>query len=182
MNPEPLSFLSSLVCGRVRPRSPFTDPFSSPVTSWGNGTEADSEAVPMASLRRLRSCFFDDSPRSEIREGDLANIRRKYLIHPSVGMRSPTEFKHTPDGGAYLEAGFRGVIPSLIDKVSSFFGFSPSQLTPLTWKTLMAIQVLGELHGFSFGVHEILYSYSFAPLANKDGFYHRRGTFEGCQK
>ncbi|KAF3502430.1 hypothetical protein F2Q69_00042184 [Brassica cretica] len=78
MNPEPLSFLSSLVCGRVRPRSPFTDPFSSPVTSWGNGTEADSEAVPMASLRRLRSCFFDDSPRSEIREGDLT-----FSIHRS---------------------------------------------------------------------------------------------------
>ena len=38
----------------------------------------------------------------------------------------------------------------------------------------MAIQVLGELHGFSVGVHEILYSYYFAPLANKDGFYHLR--------
>ncbi|WZZ63491.1 hypothetical protein YC2023_074861 [Brassica napus] len=30
---------------------------------------------------------------------------------------------------AYLEAGFRGVIPSLIGEVSSFFGFCPSQLT-----------------------------------------------------
>ncbi|KAL0645788.1 hypothetical protein Bca4012_044079 [Brassica carinata] len=131
----------------------------------------------MAPLRRLRSCFFDDGPRSEIREGDLANIRRKYLIHPSVGMRSQTEFKRAPDGvagevtiyEAYLEAGFWGVIPSLIDEVSYFFGFCPSQLTPLTWRTLMAIQVLGELHGFSIVVHEILYSYYFAPLANKDG-------------
>uniref|UniRef100_A0A0D3BUN3 Uncharacterized protein n=1 Tax=Brassica oleracea var. oleracea TaxID=109376 RepID=A0A0D3BUN3_BRAOL len=112
----------------------------------------------------------------------MANMRRKYLIHPSVGMRSPAEFERVPDGGAgevtiyeaYLEAGFRGVMPSLIDEVSSFFGFCPSQLTPLTWRTLMAIQVLGELHGFSIGVHEILYSYYFAPLANKDGFYHLR--------
>ncbi|KAF3584711.1 hypothetical protein F2Q69_00028780 [Brassica cretica] len=79
----------------------------------------------MAPLRRLRSCFFDDGPHSEIREGDLANIRRKYLIHPSVEMRSPTEFERAPDGGAgevtiyeaYLEAGFRGVIPSLKDEV-----------------------------------------------------------------
>ncbi|KAL0749602.1 hypothetical protein Bca101_031605 [Brassica carinata] len=157
MNPEPLSFLSSLVGGRARPRRPFTDPFSSPVPSWGNVPEADSEAVPMAPLRRLRSYFFDDGPRSEIREGDLDNIRRKYLIHPSVGMRSPTEFERAPDGGAgevtvyeaYLEVGFRGVIPSLIEEVSSFFGFSPSQLTPLTWRTLMSIQVHGELHGFS---------------------------------
>uniref|UniRef100_A0A0D3E9M8 Uncharacterized protein n=1 Tax=Brassica oleracea var. oleracea TaxID=109376 RepID=A0A0D3E9M8_BRAOL len=100
MNPEPLSFLSSLVGGRARPRCPFTDPFSSPVPSWGNVTEADSEAVPMAPLRRLCSCVFDNGPRSEIREGDLANIRRKYLIHPSVGMRSPTEFERAPDGGA----------------------------------------------------------------------------------
>ena len=90
---------------------------------------------------------------------------------------------------AYLEAGFRGVIPSLIGKVSSFFGLCPSQLTPLTWRTLMAIQVLGELHGFSVGVLEILYSYYFAPLVNKAGFYHLRsrwypsgrGTFEGFQ-
>ncbi|KAF2554072.1 hypothetical protein F2Q68_00034531 [Brassica cretica] len=38
----------------------------------------------------------------------------------------------------------------------------------------MAIQVLGKLHGFSVGVHEILYSYYFAPLINKAGFYHLR--------
>ncbi|KAL0815803.1 hypothetical protein Bca101_072247 [Brassica carinata] len=136
----------------------------------------------MAPLRRLRSCFFDDGPRFEIREGDLANMRRKYAINPLVGMRSPTKFECAPDGGAgevavyeaYLEAGFRGVIPSLIGEVSTFFGFCPSQLTLLTWRTLMAIQVLGKLYGFSVGVHEILYSYYFAPMMNKAGFYHLR--------
>ncbi|KAF3503745.1 hypothetical protein F2Q69_00042944 [Brassica cretica] len=182
MNPEPLLFLSSLVGGRARPRRPFTDHFSSPVPSWGNVPEADSEAVPMAPLRKLCSCFFDDGPRSKIREGDLANIKRKYLIHPSVGMRSPTEFERTLDSGsgegavyeAYLKAGFWGTIPSLIGKVSSFFGFRPSQLSPLTWRALMALQVLGELYEFSIGVHEVVYSYYFAPLVNKDGFYHLR--------
>ncbi|KAG2293136.1 hypothetical protein Bca52824_039805 [Brassica carinata] len=147
MNPELLSFPSSLVGCRTGPLNPFTDPFSSLIPSWGNVPEADSEAVPMAPLRRLCSCFFDDGPRSEIREGDLANMRRNYAIHPSVGMRSPTEFERAPDGRAgevavyetYLEAGFQGVIPSLIDEVSSFFGFCPSQLTPLAWRTLMAI-------------------------------------------
>ncbi|KAF2616813.1 hypothetical protein F2Q68_00039241 [Brassica cretica] len=119
MNPEPLSFLSSLV---------------------------DSEAVPMASLRRLRSCFFDDGLHSDIREGDLANIRRKCLIHPSVGMRSPTEFERAPDGGAGEVAVYEAYLEA----------------------------VFGELHGFSIGVQEILYSYYFAPLANKDGFYHLR--------
>ena len=104
------------------------------------------------------------------------------MIHPLVGMRSPSEFERAPDGGgsevavfeAYLKVGFRGVIPSLIGEVSSFFGFCPSQLTPHTWRTLIAIQVLGKLHGFSVGVHEILYSYYFAPLVNKAGFYHLR--------
>ncbi|KAF2534790.1 hypothetical protein F2Q70_00029561 [Brassica cretica] len=133
MNPELLSFPSSLVGGRPRPHRLFTDPFSSHVPSWGDVPEADSEAVLMAPLRRLRSCFFDDGPRSGIREGDLANMRRKYAIHPSVGMRSPTEFERASDGGAgevavyeaYLEAGFQGVVPSLIGEVSSFFGFCP---------------------------------------------------------
>ncbi|KAF3581022.1 hypothetical protein DY000_02031509 [Brassica cretica] len=182
MNPELLIFPSSLVCDRPRPRRPFTDPFSSHVPSMGDVLEADSEEVPMAPLRRLRSCFFDDGPRFEIREGDLTNMRRKYAIHPSVWTRSLTEFERAPDGGAgevagyeaYLEAGFRGVIPFLLGEVSSFFGFSPSQLAPLTWRTLMAFQVLGELHGFSVGVHEILYSYYFAPLMNKARFYQLR--------
>ncbi|KAF3598669.1 hypothetical protein F2Q69_00035096 [Brassica cretica] len=182
MNPELLMFPSSLVGGRPMPRHPFTDSFSSHVPSWGDVPEADSEAVSMAPLSRRRSCFLDDVPRSEILEGDLANMRRKFTIHPSVGMRSPTKFERAPDGGAgevavyeaYLEASFWGVIPSLIGKISSFFGFCPSQLTPLTWRTLMAIQVLGELHGFSVGVHEILHSYYFAPLVNKAGFYHLR--------
>ncbi|KAF3511893.1 hypothetical protein F2Q69_00006976 [Brassica cretica] len=182
MNPELLSFPSSLLGGRPRPFRPFTDPFSSPVPSWRDVPEADNEAVLMAPLRRLRSCFFDDGPCSEIRERDLANMRINYAIHPSVGMRSPTEFERAPDGGTgevavfevYLEAGFRSVIPSLIGEVSSLFDFCPSQLTPLTLRTLMTIQVLGELHGFSVGVHEILYSYYFSPLANKEGFYHLR--------
>ncbi|KAL0836299.1 hypothetical protein Bca101_088188 [Brassica carinata] len=173
-------FPSPLVDGRPRPCRPFTNPFSSHVFSWGDVPKADSEAVPMAPLRTRRSCFFDYGPRSETQKGDLANMRRKYAIHPSVGMSSPTEFERPPNGGAgevavyeaYLEAGFRGAIPSLLGEISYFFGFCPSQLTPLTCATLMAIQVLGELHRFSVGVQEILYSYYFAPLVNKAGFYH----------
>ncbi|KAF2541069.1 hypothetical protein F2Q68_00031005 [Brassica cretica] len=121
VNPELLLFPSSLVGGRPRPRHLFTDPFSSPIPSWRDVPEVDSKAVLMAPLRRRRSCFFDDGPRSEIREGDLADMRRKYAIHPSVGMRSPSEFERSPDGGAneiaiyeaYLEAVFRGNVVRL---------------------------------------------------------------------
>ncbi|KAL0898698.1 hypothetical protein Bca101_082659 [Brassica carinata] len=63
-----------------------------------------------------------------------------------------------PDGGfkgvaiyeAYLEAGVRSGVPSLV------------------------AEVLGELRGFHIGVHEVLYSYCFAPLAKKPGFYFLR--------
>ncbi|KAL0815732.1 hypothetical protein Bca101_072176 [Brassica carinata] len=144
MNSELLAFPSSLVGGCSRPHRLFTDPFPYPIPSWVDVPEADSEAI---------------------REGDHADIRRKYVIHPSVrmrnpsvGMKNPFEFERAPDGGE--------------TEVSSYFGLCPSQLTPLTWRTLMAIQVLGEFHRFSVGVNEILYSYYFAPLVNKARFYH----------
>ena len=73
---------------------------------------------------------------------------------------------------AIFEAGFKGFIPSLIAEVSAYFGFAPSQFTPLSWRTLIAIQVLGEFHGILFGVSEVLYSYYFAPLIGKKWFYH----------
>ena len=167
MNLDLPAFPASLMGVRIRPRCLFTDPFSSPIPAWGEVPEAGSGAVLMSPLRQRRSCFLDDGSRSEIREEDLPDIRRKYAIPPSVMMRSLSGFERAPDGGmnevavfeAYLEAGFRGGFPSLIAEVSSYFGFCPSQFFPLTWRTLMAIQVLLEFHGFSIGVHEILYSY-----------------------
>ncbi|KAF2605788.1 hypothetical protein F2Q68_00044286 [Brassica cretica] len=93
----------------------------------------------MVPLRGHHSCFFYDGPRSKIREGDLEDIWKKYAIHPSVGMRSPSKFERAPGGGA----------------------------------------ILGDFHGFSVGVHEILYSNYFSPQVNKAGFYHlcsRDGT------
>ena len=109
-------------------------------------------------------------------------IRRKYGIHSLVQMRSSLEFEHASDGGpgeiaifeVYLVASFRGIVPSLVAEVSSFLGFYPSQLTPTSWKTLMSIQVLGELYGLDTGIHEVLYSYYFAPLTIMPGFYHLR--------
>ncbi|KAF3585889.1 hypothetical protein F2Q69_00030632 [Brassica cretica] len=136
----------------------------------------------MVPLRQRCSYFLDDGPHYEIQEESLINIQKKFAIPPSVVMRCPSEFERAPDGRsdeiaiyeAYLEAGFRVGVPSIVAEVSSFFCFCPSQITPPTWRTLMAIQVLGEFHGFVVGVHEILYSYYFAPLVSKPGFYHLR--------
>ncbi|KAF2555673.1 hypothetical protein F2Q68_00015458 [Brassica cretica] len=170
----------SLVGGRVRPCCLFTDPFSSPVASFGEVSETDSEVIPRAHLKQRGSLVLDDGPRSEIQEGGVKVMRRKYGIHSSVQMRSSLEFERAHDGGpgeiaifeAYLVAGFWGIVPSLVAEVSSFLGFCPSQLTPSSWKTLMSIQVLGKLYGLDTGVHEFLYSYYFSPLTIMPGFYH----------
>ncbi|KAG2266851.1 hypothetical protein Bca52824_073930 [Brassica carinata] len=138
------------------------------------------QAIPMAPLKQRERFTLDDGLRSKIREGGLKAIQKKYGIHSSVHMRSPSEFKRAPDGGpgeiaiyeVYLVAGFRGIVPSLVAEVSSFFGFCPFQLTPLSWKILMSIQVLGELHGLETGIHEVLYSYHFAPCRIVPWFYH----------
>ena len=134
----------------------------------------------MSPLKQRERFTLDDDPRSEIREGGLKSIRKKYGIHSSVHMRSPSAFERAPDGGpgeiaiyeAYLVAGFRGIVPLLVAEVSSFSGFCLSQLTPLSSKMLMSIQVLGELHGLESGIHEVLYSYRFAPWRIVPGYYH----------
>ncbi|KAF3506948.1 hypothetical protein F2Q69_00006015 [Brassica cretica] len=73
----PISFSGSARMGDLDATSSFHRSFPISCPFLGDIPEADSEAVPMAPLRRRRSCLFDDGPRSEIREGDLANMRRK---------------------------------------------------------------------------------------------------------
>ncbi|KAF3561805.1 hypothetical protein DY000_02014990 [Brassica cretica] len=127
MNLDLPAFPASLMGVRIRPGCLFTDPFSSPIPAWGEVPEADSGAVLMSPLRQRRSCFLDDGSRSEIREEDLPDIRRKYAIPPLVMMRSLSGFERAPDGGmnevavfeAYLEAGFPGGFPSLIAEFAS---------------------------------------------------------------
>ncbi|KAF3555766.1 hypothetical protein F2Q69_00013649 [Brassica cretica] len=114
------------------------------------------KAIPMAPLKQRGSLVLDDGPHSEIQEGGLKVIQRKYGIHSSVQMGSSLEFERAPDGGpgeiaifeAYLIAGFREIVPSLV------------------------AEVLGELYGLDTGVHKVLYSYYFAPLTIMHGFYH----------
>ena len=60
----------------------------------------------------------------------------------------------------------------MIVEISSYFCISLLQLNSLTWRTLNAIHLLGEFSSIPFGIHEILYSYYFASLFNKNGVYH----------
>ncbi|KAL0802827.1 hypothetical protein Bca101_058003 [Brassica carinata] len=89
------------------------------------------EAAPMAPLKQRCSYLLDDGPRSRVRGEDLVEIRRRYMIPPSVGIRNPSEFDRAPDGGvnevaiyeAYLEAGMRGCVPSIVAEVKPGFYF-----------------------------------------------------------
>ena len=63
----------------------------------------------------------------------------------------------------FFESGFRDRVPSLVVKVSEALGISPGQLTPPSWRALIAMQNLGDLEGLIIGVAEVLYSYSISP-------------------
>ena len=70
---------------------------------------------------------------------------------------------------AFFDIGFRGVIPVLVASLCDFFGISPSQLNPPSWRLLVAIQNLGDLENLSFGINEVMFSYHLAPLNGNEG-------------
>ncbi|KAL0885854.1 hypothetical protein Bca101_009837 [Brassica carinata] len=151
MNSESSLFPSAFVGGRVKPCLFSDDPFSSPISSWERTLGTDDEEAPMAPLKQRRSYLLDDGPCSRVCGEDLTEIRNRYAIPPS----------RAPDGRvdevaiyeAYLEAGVRSGVPSLV--AENFDAHTGAR----------------ELRGFHISVHEVLYSYCFAPLANKPGFY-----------
>ncbi|KAF3548639.1 hypothetical protein DY000_02007479 [Brassica cretica] len=160
MNSDSPSLSASLVGGRVRPRCLFADPLSSPAASHGEVPEADNEAIPMAPSKQRCSYVLDDGPCSEIHEEGLMAILRRYAIHSLVPLSLNA-----------LLTGDRTRWPSL--------RHTWWQLTPLSLRTLMSIQVLGEFYGLDMRIHEVLYSYYFALLTIMPGFYHlqpRDGT------
>lgn len=116
---------------------------------------------------------------------DIEEWRRKYALPQELIFRIPGPSDRISDFGvdevsiyeAYFEAGFWGRVPSLISKLSEYLVISPGHLTPPAWKTLIAIQNLGDLEGLMLGVNEVLYSYYVTPLSGSKGKYylHPRG-------
>ncbi|KAL0730580.1 hypothetical protein Bca4012_026673 [Brassica carinata] len=60
----------------------------------------------------------------------------------------------------------------IVAKISEFLGISPGQVNPPSWKTLMALQNLGDLEGLVIGVAKVLHSYFISPLNGGEGRYH----------
>ncbi|KAG2315107.1 hypothetical protein Bca52824_018229 [Brassica carinata] len=63
-------------------------------------------------------------------------------------------------------------IPGPIDRVSEILEISSGQWNPPSWRTLIAMQNLGDLEGLVIGVAEVLHSYFISPLNGGEGRYH----------
>lgn len=104
---------------------------------------------------------------SEIVEDDISETRSKFSLSLLVEHRSQIclsvllmdgQMKFPSTRLSWRQV-FEGGILILIVEVSSYFVISPLQVDPLSRRTLIPIQVLGEFHGVSFGMHEVLFLY-----------------------
>ena len=119
---------------------------------------------------------------SSVSEDDLVEWRRKYSLSSSTvfWIPAPEERASSFIPGqiaiyeAFFNIGFRGVIPALVASLCDFFGISPSQLNPPSWRLLVAIQNLGDLENVFFGISEVLFSFHLAPLNGNEGRLHLR--------
>ncbi|KAF3487520.1 hypothetical protein F2Q69_00052606 [Brassica cretica] len=68
-------------------------------------------------------------------------------------------------------------VPSLVAKISETLEIFPGQLSHPAWRTLIALQNLGDLQGLLIGVAEVLCSYFVSPLSGAEWRYylHPRG-------
>ena len=111
--------------------------------------------------------------------------RKKYELPDDVVIQVPDPEDRVSDFGVdevpvyegYFASGFRGQIPSLVAKISETLGISPDQLNPPAWRTLIALQNLGDLYGLVIGVAEVMCSYFVSPLSSAEWRYylHPRG-------
>ncbi|KAF3607606.1 hypothetical protein DY000_02046319 [Brassica cretica] len=73
----------------------------------------------------------------------------------------------------FFESGFRDRVPSLVAKVSEALEISHGQLNPPpSWRTLIALQNLGDLQGLTIEVAEVLHSYTITQLNGGERRYH----------
>ncbi|KAF3554979.1 hypothetical protein F2Q69_00013484 [Brassica cretica] len=121
-------------------------------------------------------------PPSVIGAEEVAVWRKKYELPDDVVIQVPDPEDRVSDFGVdevpvyegYFASGLRDQIPSLVAKISETLGISPGQLNPPAWRTLKALQNLGDLNGLVIGVAEVLYSYSVSPLSGSEWRYHLR--------
>ncbi|WZZ34991.1 hypothetical protein YC2023_018392 [Brassica napus] len=119
-------------------------------------------------------------PPSVIGVEEVADWKMKYNLPADVIIRVPGPEDRVSDFGVdevpayegYFESGFRDRVPSLVAKISETLEVSLGQLNPMTWRTLIALQNLGDLQGLVIGVVEVLCSYFVSPLSGAEWRYY----------
>ena len=121
-------------------------------------------------------------PPSVIGAEEVVVCRKIYELAEDVIIRVPDPEEWVSDFGVdevpvyegYFTSGFRDQISSLVAKVSETLEISLGHLNPPAWRTLIALQNLGDLNGLVIGVAEVLHSYSVSPLSGAEWRYHLR--------
>ncbi|CAH8328550.1 unnamed protein product [Eruca vesicaria subsp. sativa] len=114
-------------------------------------------------------------PASSVKGGDLVKWKNDYLLSSSAVLRVPDSMGRPEEifiYEAFFESGFREDIPSLITDLCDFFRISPSQLNPLAWRILIAIQNSSHEECLPLGVDEVLFAYHLAPINGGEGRFH----------
>ncbi|CAN8255370.1 unnamed protein product [Cochlearia groenlandica] len=119
------------------------------------------------------------NPKSLLTFGSVAQISRAFGL-PFSALRIPSVYERpTSDGTedivvyeSLFSYGFSGIVPSPIATVSRHFDLSPRQLSPMAWRMLMTLEVLGELNSIEVTVASVLYAFYFKPYAGDIGHYH----------
>ena len=113
---------------------------------------------------------------------EVANWKKKFHLSDDIIIRIPGPFDRVSDFEVgeipvyegFFETGFRDQVLSLVAEVSRAVNISPGQLNPPSWRTLIAMQNLGDLEGLVIGVAEVLYCYSVSPLNGGEFRYYLR--------
>ncbi|KAL0650104.1 hypothetical protein Bca4012_092795 [Brassica carinata] len=146
----------------------------------GEGSDCDMTApLPLSCVYAAPPLV---GPASSVGEEELAEWRSRYSLPSSVVLRVPTPGEHASSYipgeisvyEAFFDSGLRGMIPALIAGLCNLFEISPSQLNPLSWRILIAIQNLGDLEYISLGINEVIFAYHLAPLSGGEGRFHLR--------
>ncbi|KAH0862826.1 hypothetical protein HID58_080037 [Brassica napus] len=146
----------------------------------GEGSDCDLTApLPLSCVYAAPPLV---GPASSVGEEELAEWRSRYSLPSSVVLRVPTPEEHASSYipgeisvyEAFFDSGLRRMIPALIAGLCNLFEISPSQLNPLSWRILIAIQNLGDLEYISLGINEVIFAYHLAPLNGGEGRFHLR--------
>ncbi|CAN8243288.1 unnamed protein product [Cochlearia groenlandica] len=119
------------------------------------------------------------NPKSSTTMNSVTQISRTFGL-PLSCLRIPNAAERPMDAGpeeiavyeALFSYGFRGIVPSLVAAVSRYLGLSPGQLSPMVWRMLMALEVMGNLNSIEVSVASVLYAFYFKPYAGDINRYH----------